>query len=319
MGTFGKLLEEFIELRKKESYWLDKTDFYAIRAMWLALGSFVSGLLGIALGALGVGIIVSLTVMIGTAAIFIPISFLLSSLHWKTRQRNLALSEDNFNYIKYLDDKFELEVRRINQLPVSEPQKSKLILAEFKNYQKEKNETGKLIKLDRKNNNLSNIEKINSTVKEISYSQILIDERKAKLLKEKLEENVIDEKNTLENKAEKNPFDLFGLDEMFKKFHQNEPEGAKKEREILSSFISKLKENKELKREELTKFVEERELMQKFATYFQEVKESDKISVDNLIKFGKILETQESLNQKNVEKFMSDIYLIKALASENKS
>ncbi len=54
-----------------------------------------------------------------------------------------------------------------------------------------------------------------------------------------------------------------------------------------------------------------------FARHFDEMEKDERINIDSLIKFRKILVTQKSIDKKNLEKFMNEIYLVKALSSKD--
>lgn len=314
MGTFGKLLDKYIELRKSERYWLDKSDFHAVRALWLALGSFLSILVGIGLGSAGISIIFTLVITLACASIFLPACFLFSSFHWKRRQRNFALSDDNFNYRKYLEDKFEVEVRKIKLLPIKDDKKDILILKEYKRHQETIAKIDRQIeshKIEHQSFETSEtIGKFITAIENKPIYEIIIDKNKRSLLSQ-VNDSV---PKIREDKSVPDIKDSVGKSNTQIKVNSMLLKGTQI-RKDLQDFIKEIKENKQIASNKIITFIQEKGLTESFSEFIEENSKKEFLQIDELIDFSNTLEKTRLIDKGNLDWFVDEVHVIKAMTT----
>lgn len=146
MGKFTELLRFLKELRQSEVRWQNKSEFYAVRAMWIAMANLLTILSGITFHYLGLMLPVSIMISFGLGSFLLSIAFLISSWHWKTRQKSLASSDEIFDEKQYLENNLVTDIEKIKRLPISDDVKNNLIEKEFIKYRRKIDSLEKLQK-----------------------------------------------------------------------------------------------------------------------------------------------------------------------------
>lgn len=123
--TVARLLDKSVRRREGLS------DLQAYIRLWHAISISIAILAGLAAHWIYPAPLVSVVVSLCLGPVLIYATHLVSSSLWVRRERNLAQSDDLFNYKRYLEDQLEAELMRIARLEIDVRKKEVLIVQTY--------------------------------------------------------------------------------------------------------------------------------------------------------------------------------------------
>jgi hypothetical protein len=135
MGKFSRWLKHFAKISKLEDFWRYKGEQASLRGLYMGIAANLSVLIGIIVKVLTGSYIYALLAATGSLPVFFSLAILIASKQWKRRMRNVVSDDDDFNWRMFLEDEYEEQIRKINDLALVRREASKLKVEAYREHQ----------------------------------------------------------------------------------------------------------------------------------------------------------------------------------------
>lgn len=135
MGKFSNLLKHFARISKLEELWRHRGELAALRGLYLGLAANTSVIIGVFTQVLSGSYIYAFLAATGSLWLLFPLAILIASKNWKGRMKNVVFRDDDFNWRMFLEDEYEEQLRRINDLGLEKSEADKLKVEGYREHQ----------------------------------------------------------------------------------------------------------------------------------------------------------------------------------------
>jgi hypothetical protein len=135
MGKFSQWLRHFVRISKLEDFWRHKGEQAGLRGFFMGVAANLSVIAGILVTGLTDNYFFGLIAATGSLPLLIALAIVIASKLWKRRIKSVISDDNTFNWRMYLEDEYEDQIRKIEDLGLAAREASKLKSEAFREYQ----------------------------------------------------------------------------------------------------------------------------------------------------------------------------------------